>query len=359
MHTILLALTAAALGAVVWFVHRLLAGAPPIGLTGRLRLLPHLLGLQHGAISLAEAAKLSDNELQRGVIEVFREESPLMDLLRFIPIQGNGYTYNKEATLPGVAFRGVNEAYTESTGTVVPVTETLKILGGDADVDRFVQQTMSNINDQRATQTRMKVKAARLTFQDAFFNGDSAVEAREFDGLKKRLTGGQVIDTATNGMSVLGTTDAERHAFLDKLDEMLAQVRGPVAALFLNKGILGSLRSSARRLGKWDTQRDDFGRKVDYYDGIPLLDPGDDAVGGMILPQDETQGTADDCSSIYAIALSEDEAEHGVAGLTNGGIQAYDLGEVDDKPAYRTRIEFYAGIATFGLGAARLRGVRK
>lgn len=45
-------------------------------------------------------------------------------------------------------------------------------------------------------------------------------------------------------------------------------------------------------------------------------------------------------------------------GGSNGGIQATDLGEAHDKPVYRTRIEFYCGIAMFGgKGAARLTNV--
>lgn len=120
------------------------------------------------ALTLLESAKLSQNTLQQGVIETFVQNAPVLQLMPFMDIQGNAYTYNREATLPGVAFRGVNEAYTESTGTVNPVTESLVILGGDADVDRFIQQTRSNINDQRAIQTALKTKAAAFKFQDTF-----------------------------------------------------------------------------------------------------------------------------------------------------------------------------------------------
>ena len=151
------------------------------------------------ALTLAEAALLSENDLQRGVIETFVQSSPILDRLPLMDIEGNAYAYNKEATLPGVAFRSVNEAYTESTGTVVQATESLVILGGDADVDRFIVQTRGNLNDQRATQTAMKVKAASYKFQDTFFNGDVSVDPKAFDGLKKRLTGAQVIDAGTNG----------------------------------------------------------------------------------------------------------------------------------------------------------------
>ena len=306
-----------------------------------------------------EAAKLTQDMMLRGVIETIITESMILELLPFMEVTGTAVTYNREATLPAATFYDVGDTWTEATPTFTQVTAALKILGGDADVDRFLQQTRSNLNDQRATQTAMKVKAARMQFQDAFFNGDTAVEAREFDGLKKRLVGGQVIDAATNGLSVLGASDADRHAFLDKLDELIASVRGEVAALFMNKTIRMSLRSSARRLGRWDMTRGEFGQSIELYDGIRIIDPGDGPDGTAVLPQTETQGASAVASSIYAVALSSDEAEPGVAGLTNGGVQVYDLGELQDKPAYRTRIEFYTGIAVFGKGAARLRGVLK
>jgi hypothetical protein len=55
------------------------------------------------AITLAEAAKLSDDELKRGVIETFvmEPDSVILDRLPFLEIAGNSYKYNEEATLPG------------------------------------------------------------------------------------------------------------------------------------------------------------------------------------------------------------------------------------------------------------------
>ena len=85
------------------------------------------------AVTLVESAKLSQNDLQRGVIETFVQTSPILDRLPLMPIEGNAYAYNAEGALPGIAFRSVNEAYTESTGTVNQRTESLVIMGGDAD----------------------------------------------------------------------------------------------------------------------------------------------------------------------------------------------------------------------------------
>lgn len=310
------------------------------------------------ALTLAEAAKYSQNDLQRGVVETFVIESVVLDRLPLLTIEGNAYAYNEELTLPGIEFRAVNSAYAESTGTINPKTEGLVILGGDADVDTFLVKTRGNLNDLRAAATRGKVKAATYKFQDAFINGDTAVDANSFDGLKKRLTGGQVIAAATNGLPVLGADDAARHSFLDQLDALLALVPG-ADALYMNAAIRSKIKASARRLTIYDQTIDEFGRKIQTYQGVQLIDIGTKADGTNIIPQTETQGTAvGTTSSIYAVRFGRDESDQAVTGLTNGGIDVRDLGEQDAKPVFRTRIEFFCGLGVFGAkAAARLTGV--
>lgn len=314
------------------------------------------------AVTLVESAKLSQNDLQRGVIETFVQSSPILDRIPFMSIEGNAYAYNEEATLPGVAFRAVNEAYVESTGTVNQKTESLVILGGDADVDKFIVQTRGNLNDQRAVQTAMKVKSASYKFQDTFFNGDVSVDTKAFDGLKKRLTGAQVIDAGTNGAPVLGNGASDAQAFFDALDALVAAVpgiNGENGAIYANAAVQSKIRSAGRRLGGVEMVREDLtGKRVLQWNGIPVLDPGTTAAGTAILPQNETQGSSSAASSVYAVKFGNDEGDQAVTGLTNGGVQVYDLGELQEKPAYRTRIEFYTGLAIFGgKAAARLRGV--
>lgn len=309
-------------------------------------------------LSLAEAAKLSQDDLQRGVLETFVQESSVLDRIPFLTIQGNAYAYNEEATLPGVQFRSVNEGYSESTGTVNPKSEKLVIMGGDADVDRFIVQTRGNLNDQRALQTRMKVKSASYFFQDNFINGDTAVTPKGFDGLKKRLVGGQVIATATNGMGPV----AGGHDFFDALDALIAAVpgiSGSNGALYCNSKVIAKIKSSARRLGGVEMVKEALTSKmIATYNGIPLLDIGQTAAGVDIIPQTETQGSSSVASSIYAVKFGGAEGDQAVTGLTNGGVQVRDLGELDTMPVYRTRLEFYTGLAVFGgKGAARLTGV--
>lgn len=314
------------------------------------------------AVTLPQAAVLSQNNLQRGVIETFVQESVVLDRIPLMSIEGNAYAYNVEAGLPGVAFRSVNEAYVESTGTFNQLTESLVILGGDADVDQFIIQTRGNVNDQRASQTRLKVKAASYKFQDHFFNGDVTVDTKGFDGLKKRLTGNQVLTAATNGAPVLGNGGTDSHAFFDQMDALIAAVPGlneSNGAIYANSAVRAKMLSAGRRIGGVDQFREDAtGKRVVTWQGIPVLDPGDNLAGTPILPFTETVGTSNITSSVYAVKWGNDEGDKGVTGLNNGGIQVRDLGELQTQPVVRTRIEFYCGLALFGgKAAARLRGV--
>lgn len=310
------------------------------------------------AVTLAEATKLTNNPIVPGVVETFVKESPVIDRIPFIDIAGNAYTYNEELALPGVEFRAVNSAYAESTGTINPKTESIVILGGDADVDTFLVKTGGNLADLRATQDKMKTKAAAYKFDDTFINGDTAVDANSFDGLKKRLTGAQVLVAAVNGLAVLGADDAARHLFFDKIDELLSLVPG-ANALYMNASLKAKIRSSARRLTTYDQTIDSFGRVIQMYNGVPLLDIGLTAAGAPVIPQSEVEGASGAiCSSIYAVKFGQGISDQSVTGLQNGTIDVRDLGELETKPCYRTRLEWFVGLGVFGgKAAARLTGV--
>ena len=101
------------------------------------------------ALTLLEASKQNDGDVKRAaVIEMFAANSDLLRVMPFEDIPGGSYSYNQEGKLPGVAFRGFNEAYSESVGILNPQVEVLKIAGGDLDVDKALIKTRGD--DQRA-----------------------------------------------------------------------------------------------------------------------------------------------------------------------------------------------------------------
>src|SRR3972149_216189 len=154
------------------------------------------------ALSLAEAPKLSNDIGLQGVIETIVQDSPILQVLPFIEITGNGLTYNRENTNPNAAFFDVGDTWTEGTPAFSQITATLKIVGGDADIDNFLLTTRSNIQDLQAAVIRLKAKAVQQKFEDTFVNGDTAVDAKSFDGVDKLTTGGQIATMGANGATL-------------------------------------------------------------------------------------------------------------------------------------------------------------
>jgi len=299
------------------------------------------------AVTLAQAAAVEPDPVRRGAIETLHQVSNIFDRLPIESIQGNAYSYDTEGALPGTGFRTVNEAYVESTGVINMETESLVILGGDADVDRFLEKTFgASRGSLMAQQIRMKLTSSHGTFIDAMFNGDTAVNPKSFEGLKKRLIGKQVMDSV-NGFG--------SESFLDDLDDFFARVHGGAPdVVYAPQEIIAKLKSLGRKVGGADYINSEITGKREFtWNGVPFIDPGEHWSGRRVLPFDPSNG-----SDLYAVKFANSFNDHGVMGISNGGLQAYNLGELQEKPAYRTRIEFYCGLVVQGgKAAARLRGV--
>jgi len=93
-------------------------------------------------------------------------------------------------------------------------------MGGDADVDNFLKATRSNIQDLEAAVVELKAKALRDKFEETFIYGDSSVNAKQFDGLKK------LVDTGTAGDQVISMDGTGATLTLGKLDELIDAVKG-------------------------------------------------------------------------------------------------------------------------------------
>lgn len=304
------------------------------------------------ALTIIEAAKLNPGDVIRNsIVEMYARNSDVLRVLPFQGIAGNALKYNREESLPGVGFRGVNEGFTESVGVLNPITESLVIAGGDLDVDRFIVSTMGA--NQRSVHEGMKVKALAHRWTLAFFKGDSSVDPREFDGLQRRIPAGssQLIDAgATSGGDALS---------LFLLDTVISKVDSPTH-LAMNKTMALRLSQASRATGvagfiQWDLS--EFGTRVMAYNGLPILQIDEDNTGAQILPFSEPNpgGGAAASTSIYVLSVGDGA----MTGIQNGQVETRDLGELEAKPVLRTRVEWYAGIAIFqGKAVARLRGIK-
>ena len=293
------------------------------------------------ALTLAEAAKLSNDIVLQGVIETIVLDSPILQALPFIEITGNGLTYNRENTNPAATFFNVGDTWTEATPTFSQITATLSIVGGDADIDNFLLTTRNNVQDLQAAIIRLKAKAVQQKFEDTFVNGDTAIDAKSFDGIDKLTTGGQIATMGANGATMT----------LAKLDEVIDLVKGgPPAMLLMSKRSRRTLNNLARTTGSFlQTDRNEFGQVVQFYDGVPV------GVSDYISDA-KTVGTSTDCSTVYAMQMGEGA----LAGLTApGGLQVETIGSLETKDATRTRVKWYVSTALFNtIKVAKLIGVR-
>jgi hypothetical protein len=291
------------------------------------------------ALTLTEAAKLSEDSLVKGIMETIVKDSPILQQLPLVEVAGNSLKYNQENALPSVAFYAVGDTWAESTPTFTQKTATLSILGGDADVDSYLQQTRSNFQDIQAAVIELKAKALRHKFEDTFINGDTTGDANAFDGVDKLCPSGQSISMGTNGDTLS----------LPRLDELVDLIKGQKPdMLLMSRRSRRKLNALMRAAGIVEQRQDDFGVFVQLYNGIPVY------VNDWIA-DNKTVDTSADCSTIHTLCLGEGA----VCGLQNGGIQVELVGKLQTKDAIRTRIKWYVGLALFStVKLARLIGVR-
>lgn len=110
-------------------------------------------------LTLADAARLSNDKLLVGVIETIREESPVLGgvggnaVRRALPFQelsGTHLTYNRESTTGMADWYAVGDDWAQSAPTFTQAQATLSILGGDVDIAEFERRTYSNVHTMEA-----------------------------------------------------------------------------------------------------------------------------------------------------------------------------------------------------------------
>jgi hypothetical protein len=302
------------------------------------------------AMTILESAKVgTPDSHKQAIVEIYAGSSSVLSVMPFENIPGGGLTYDTQDTLPGVAFRGINEAYVESTGVINPQTERLVIAGGDMDTDKFLIQTKGR--RQRAIQEAMKSRALSLFWTKTYFKGDSTTNPKEFDGLQKRITGDQLVNA--------GNTSGGDALSLAQLDLMLSRLDNPMY-LFMSVEMRLKFDAAARTpgvAGNINYETTQFGEKILRYANVPILTVDLDNTGAKILPFTEANpggGTAAS-TSIYAVEYGDLASQ----GIQNGDIDVRDLGELDDKPVERTRVEWYNGFAIYkARSVARLNGIK-
>lgn len=263
------------------------------------------------AITLEEAKKNVQDDLQMGVIDEFQKSNWILEHIPFddaVSPTGGGatptYSYTRLKTQPTAEFREINKEYTPSEVTKERHTVDIKVFGGSYEIDRVIAN-MGGIVSEVELQQAQKIKAAQALFNDTFINGDTGVNTKCFDGLDKALTGSSTEYNTTTAID-LSTADMvtkNYQYFLDMLDEFLGVLDGTPSFIAGNNKLISKIRACARRASMYQITKDNWGNQVESYAGIPFVDlktkPG---TNNEVVEIDGTEGT----TSLYVARLGID-----------------------------------------------------
>lgn len=323
-------------------------------------------------ITLKEAKVDMTDKVDQQVVDVFRRSSLLLDRLTFdnaiSPGTGGStlvYGYTQLKTPSTADVRTVNSEYTGNEAKREKKTTQAIMMGGAFEVDRIIQNTSGAI-DELVFQANEKIKATANFFTHCAINGTAAgvhgvgKATGTFDGLNKLLQGSSTEYTATTDLSSSAKVDANYNKFLDELDEFISGLDGMPDMLLMNCKMLSRLRGIARRAGYYESKKDDFGRAVETYNGIALMDAGkfyDGTKTVDIVADTAASATAFGTSDIYAVKFGLD-AFHGISPTGTKVIASYMPDLTLPGAIKRGEVELVAGVALKNtLKAGHMKGI--
>ena len=298
------------------------------------------------SITLAESAKLSQNDLVSGVIENIITVNKMFEMIPFDGVDGNAIAYNRENVLGDVDVEGVGDTIgAKAAATFTNVTSALTKILGDAEVDGLIQATRSDENDQTALQIASKAKSAGRKYQDMLINGTGA--ANQFNGLINLCVSTQMATTGASG-------GALSFAFLDETADLVLDKDGAVDYYTMHSRTIRSFKALLRALGGASINEVitlPSGAKVMAYNDIPIF-------RNDWIPVNQVKGGGSAQTTVFAGTFDDGSRTHGIAGLTASklaGIQVVDVGEHQDRDERIWRVKWYCGLALFsekGLACA-------
>ena len=304
------------------------------------------------AITLAEAKVGMADKVDQQIVDMFRRSSLLLDQMPFdnaiSPGTGGStltYGYIQLKSPSTASVRTINGEYVPGEAKKEKKTANAIIMGGSFQMDRVLQNTAGAANE-LAFQAEQKIKATANYFHNLVINGsgDAVGEGYvtgTFDGLKKLLAGTANEFTSQVSLTSSDELDQNYNAFLDEMDSFISTLDGTPSMLLMNRAMLIKLRSIARRAGYYERSQDDFGRTVETYAGVPMVDMGQFYNGSAI---EDVVKTEEGKTAIYAVSLGLD-GFHGISPLGDGVIQSY-LPDLNSPGAVKTgEVELVAGVA--------------
>lgn len=294
------------------------------------------------AVTLTESKKNTTDALDLAVIDEFVKSDWFLSHVQFVdavnPDGGGGtltYGYTRLVTERGAAVRDYGS---NSAGAQAAVRDRFNVdlvpISGTYTIDRDLAQLGPAATNEVAFQSQQAIKSVRAKFSETLIDGARQTGGNGFDGLDAALAGSSTeVNGGVEGTDVITpidlsaaslTTEAKAQDALDALDNLLSLLDGDPTAILTNRQGRLRLRSLARRAGYYERTKDDFGRMVESFAGVPFIDLGaKSGSSSSVIPVESRDldgagsgAQTTNLTDIYVVRLGVD-GFHAVT--TNGG----------------------------------------
>ncbi len=320
--------------------------------------------------TLTEYSYFSTDVLRKGVGVTIVKSFPLLDRLPFMDIVGNAYAFDLQKSEGGVNWYPPGATWVPKAPGIAQRTVALTTLGGDADVDRFMKKTRSNVMDIEAESLKLKSLEMSNEFGKQFIVGGTTSTPTPYStkGLLQWIaeyetltnTSTTDLDAVNNAQVVAAAADSATMT-LAMVDELLDRVLSDGEQLFLmlSKRMRRKLTSLCRAAGGslgYQTLNSELGIQVEVYNRAIVLvndhikDNYPDCAGSVqniaAYNQATSRGAGNDNSPLFAFTVGE----NALCGLQNGGLEVDPVGngkQLETKRATRFRLAWDCGVALF------------
>ena len=306
--------------------------------------------------TLAEAAKLINNQIVQGVAEDIITTNPMWAAMPWTGYEGQAILVNRENALGDAQHLAVGGAITaKAAATFTQITFSATTTIGDAEINGLVAAQSSGAGvDQLAIEISSKAKSVGRLLQTGIASGTGV--SPQLNSLHTLCDAGQ-FTTASAGQAIT-------LLLMDQLLDLVKSKDGQVDWIMMPARTLRAYKALVRSLGGITetmayTMPNGTTRNVSVYEGVPIfqndyLSVVETANGAALAGGALTSvfaGCWDDgsnkvgCSMIHPIAVP-------------AGIQIEQVGVAETKDEVITRVKSYSNFALFNRkGMARLTSI--
>ncbi|MCG3206071.1 MAG: hypothetical protein KCHDKBKB_02797 [Elusimicrobia bacterium] len=241
------------------------------------------------ALNIANAGNTLQQPLVDRVLqELIEVNNPLRQNLPRKPGSGSEWILNQRTARGTGAFVDDTEEPTDTQSTYAQKKFTYKTIIQRGKVTRKLQAVGKTLLDIEAEEIESALQVIRDTEENALINGDSAVNPKQFDGLRKLTPAGQVLVAGANGAPLT----------LDLLDSAIDLNRGNPSMLIMSKKANRKLNALLQAQQRFvDTAEVTGGFRVQVYNGIPIF-------RSIFVSDAQTQGTSNVATDIFVLDTS-------------------------------------------------------